>query len=87
MNVAQPQAPFRLHRRRSKTIQRLITLGCVADLALDVAELFGDSSGSSLTMTLALGLVPVAAVLFQLCRRLTAEADDMAEFRVETIHR
>ena len=68
-------------------MQKLITLGCMVDVAVDVAAVVTDSSGSALTTHLALGLVPAALGLMQLCRRAMADSDDIAEFRVETIRR
>lgn len=68
-------------------MEKLITLGCMVDVAVDVAAVVMDSSGAALTTHVAIGLVPAALGLMQICRRAMAVSDDIAEFRVETIRR
>jgi hypothetical protein len=68
-------------------MQKLITLGCLLDVVVDVAAVMSDSSGAALPTHIAIGLVPAALGFAQLCRRAVAESDDIAEFRAETIRR
>lgn len=68
-------------------MQKLITLGCMLDVAVDVAAVVTDSSGAALTTHVVIGLVPAALGLMQLCRRAMPGCDDIAEYRAETIRR
>ena len=65
-------------------MQRLITLGFMADLVADFASIL-TNSGAALATSLVLGLLPATAAL---CRfALGATDSNIAEFRAEPIRR
>ena len=64
-------------------MQRLITLGFMADLVADFASILSNS-GTALASSLLLGLLPATAAL---CKFAWRADTNIAEFRVEPIRR